>query len=237
MPSFGEWARSLRGSGWGLLGVIVLNVTMRHLFGAGRIEFEELQWHLYAVGFLVGLAYCVQSDSHIRIDFLRERFAPPACGSGSNLYGLLLLLLPFVAHGADLVHRLRGRFVAEPGEAAARESARAFGDALTRGDASLLRPILPDKGKVRLHFEKLGSEQGYFSANQVEALLQDSLDRQRAADFEILHVESQQKGFALVHVRAALSAPGSPPQVVSLRLGMQTEDQRWVLREIRETRR
>jgi len=132
---------------------------------------------------------------------------------------------------------LTGYVVAEPDEAAARDSARAFGEALTRGDASLLRPILPDKGKVRLQLEKFGSEQGYFSANQVEALLQDSLDRRRATNFEILHVESQQKGFALVHVRATLSTAGSPPQVVGLRLGMQPEDQRWVLREIRETRR
>ncbi len=80
----------------GLLAVIVLNVTMRHLFGAGRIEFEEMQWHLYAVGFLVGLAYCLQNDSHIRVDFLRERFAP-RIRIWIELYGLLLLLLPFIA--------------------------------------------------------------------------------------------------------------------------------------------
>ena len=36
-----------------LLGVIALNVTLRYAFGSGRIELEELQWHLYAVGFLV----------------------------------------------------------------------------------------------------------------------------------------------------------------------------------------
>mgnify|MGYP006979346738 CR=1 FL=1 len=30
-----------------LLGVVVLNVVLRYLFGEGRIEFEEIQWHLY----------------------------------------------------------------------------------------------------------------------------------------------------------------------------------------------
>jgi len=80
----------------GLLGVIVVNVAMRHLFGTGRIEFEELQWHLYAVGFLVGLSYCMQNDSHIRVDFLRERLAPHM-RVWIELYGLLLLVLPFVA--------------------------------------------------------------------------------------------------------------------------------------------
>ena len=29
-----------------LLGVIMLNVVMRYLFSEGRIELEELQWHL-----------------------------------------------------------------------------------------------------------------------------------------------------------------------------------------------
>jgi len=36
-----------------LLIIIVLNVVMRYLFGLGRIEFEEIQWHLYAIGFLL----------------------------------------------------------------------------------------------------------------------------------------------------------------------------------------
>ena len=40
-----------------LLTVIVTNVTMRYLFEMGSIELEELQWHLYAVGFLMGLSY------------------------------------------------------------------------------------------------------------------------------------------------------------------------------------
>ena len=34
-----------------LLGIIVVNVVARYLFDQGRIELEELQWHLYSVGF------------------------------------------------------------------------------------------------------------------------------------------------------------------------------------------
>jgi len=80
----------------GLLAVIVLNVVMRYVFASGRIELEELQWHLYAVGFLVGIAYCIPSDSHVRVDFLRERMAPRT-RAWIEWYGLLLLVLPFVA--------------------------------------------------------------------------------------------------------------------------------------------
>ena len=79
-----------------LLGVVVLNVTLRYVFSSGRIELEEAQWHLYAVGFLGALAYCVTNDSHIRVDALSERFSP-RMRAWVDLYGILLLALPFCA--------------------------------------------------------------------------------------------------------------------------------------------
>jgi TRAP-type mannitol/chloroaromatic compound transport system permease small subunit len=79
-----------------LLFVVLVNVALRHLFGGGRIELEELQWHLYAVGFLCALSYCVESDVHIRVDALRGRFSP-RLQAWIELYGILLLLLPFTA--------------------------------------------------------------------------------------------------------------------------------------------
>jgi TRAP-type mannitol/chloroaromatic compound transport system permease small subunit len=79
-----------------LLGVVVLNVVLRYLFGEGRIEFEEIQWHLYATGFLIALGYAVESDDHVRVDFLRDRFSP-RLRAWFEFYGILILLLPFVA--------------------------------------------------------------------------------------------------------------------------------------------
>ncbi len=79
-----------------LLLVIVANVILRYLFSEGRIEFEELQWHLYSFGFLVGLSYAYQADAHIRVDVLHERFSP-RLKAWVELYGTLLLTLPFVA--------------------------------------------------------------------------------------------------------------------------------------------
>ncbi len=77
-----------------LVVVIVVNVTMRYVFGEGRIEFEELQWHLYAVGFLIGLSYCIQNDSHIRIDILHERFRLRT-QAWIELFGIVFFLIPF----------------------------------------------------------------------------------------------------------------------------------------------
>ena len=79
-----------------LLAVIVGNVTLRYAFGEGRIELEEIQWHLYSLGFLLGLSYAFQADAHIRVDVLSQRW-PPRWRAWLELYGLLLALLPFIA--------------------------------------------------------------------------------------------------------------------------------------------
>jgi TRAP-type mannitol/chloroaromatic compound transport system permease small subunit len=79
-----------------LIVVIVLSVTLRFAFGIGRIELEELQWHLYALGFLMGLIACATRDRHVRVDVLRERMSQRT-RDWVDLYGILLLQLPFLA--------------------------------------------------------------------------------------------------------------------------------------------
>ncbi len=79
-----------------LLAVIVVNVLLRYAFGSGRIEFEEAQWHLYAVGFLGAIAFCVKTDSHIRVDVFHERLSA-RMQAWIDFYGILLLGLPFCA--------------------------------------------------------------------------------------------------------------------------------------------
>ena len=78
-----------------LVGVVVINVTMRYLFGEGRVEFEEIQWHLYAIGFLIAIATCMDADDHIRVDVFYDRLSLRR-RAWIELYGLLLLFFPFV---------------------------------------------------------------------------------------------------------------------------------------------
>lgn len=79
-----------------LVGVITLNVFLRYAFGRGLIEFEEAQWHLYAIGFMLALAWGVEADDHVRIDVLSERFRfRTKCWI--ELVGLIAALIPFVA--------------------------------------------------------------------------------------------------------------------------------------------
>ncbi len=79
-----------------LLAVIIINVSARYAFGQGRIEFEEIQWHLYAIGFLIGLSYCFEADDHVRVDILHECLSLKTRG-WVELCGLLLFLLPFIS--------------------------------------------------------------------------------------------------------------------------------------------
>ncbi len=79
-----------------LLFVIVSNVVLRYAFGEGRIELEELQWHLYSVGFLLGIGYTFQADGHVRVDVVQEKLSPRVRG-WLELYGIVLCVLPFTA--------------------------------------------------------------------------------------------------------------------------------------------
>ncbi len=79
-----------------LLAVIILNVTVRYAFDQGRIEFEEIQWHLYAIGFLVALSYCLEADTHVRVDIFHERMTIRN-QAWVEMGGILFLLLPFIS--------------------------------------------------------------------------------------------------------------------------------------------
>ena len=78
-----------------LLSIIILNVTLRYLFSEGRIEFEEMQWHLNSIAFLIAIAYAHRHDVHIRIDLISVRLSHRA-QAWIELYGTLLLLVPFL---------------------------------------------------------------------------------------------------------------------------------------------
>ena len=79
-----------------LLAVIIVNVTLRYLFREGRIELEELQWHINALAFMLAIAYAYRVDAHIRIDLVSNRLRPRA-QAWVEFYGTLLFLVPFIA--------------------------------------------------------------------------------------------------------------------------------------------
>ena len=77
-----------------LMLVLIVNVVLRYGFGRGFIELEELQWHLYAAGFLLAFAYTYAVDQHVRVDLLRSRFSIRT-RAWIEFVGCLALLFPF----------------------------------------------------------------------------------------------------------------------------------------------
>ncbi len=78
-----------------LVAVVVLQVVLRYGFGIGSIMLEEVQWHIYAVGFMIGLSYCADVDRHVRVDVFAERLSERT-RAWIELTGLALFMLPFV---------------------------------------------------------------------------------------------------------------------------------------------
>ena len=74
--------------------VTVYDVTLRHGFNAGSIKAQELEWHLFALIFLLGASYTLREKGHVRVDVIYSRLGPRAQAL-IDVAGCVLFLLPF----------------------------------------------------------------------------------------------------------------------------------------------
>ena len=81
-----------------LIWIILIQVILRYVFGQGMVPLEELQWHLYGIGIMVGLSYAVVKDSHIRLDLVYEKISD-INKVRFEILGIIFLLLPFAFVG------------------------------------------------------------------------------------------------------------------------------------------
>ncbi len=44
---------------------VTYDVVMRYGFKKGNIAVQEMEWHLFAVIFLIGAAYALKKDAHV----------------------------------------------------------------------------------------------------------------------------------------------------------------------------
>ncbi len=79
-----------------LVFVIILQVVLRYGFGHGLVILEELQWHLYAIGVMFGVAYAQVNDAHIRVDIVHMRLSSRTQRYW-EIFGILVFVLPFIA--------------------------------------------------------------------------------------------------------------------------------------------
>ncbi|MEO1900578.1 MAG: TRAP transporter small permease subunit [Alcanivorax sp.] len=73
--------------------LMVLVVVLRYGFGIGNIALQESITYLHGALFMLGAAYTLALDEHVRVDVFYQHFSPRRKAL-VNLLGTLLLLLP-----------------------------------------------------------------------------------------------------------------------------------------------
>lgn len=69
-------------------------VLARYAFGYGSIAGQDGVLWLHSMVFLLGAAYALRHDQHVRVDLLYQRFGPRG-RAWVNLLGTVFFLLPF----------------------------------------------------------------------------------------------------------------------------------------------
>ncbi|RTZ95612.1 MAG: C4-dicarboxylate ABC transporter permease [Deltaproteobacteria bacterium] len=94
-----DWINEKTGliAAW-LTTVLVLNVfydtIMRYIFNEGNIGIQELEWHIFSVIFLLGAAYTLKHDGHVRVDIVYTRLSRRT-RAWIDLIGSFTMLIPF----------------------------------------------------------------------------------------------------------------------------------------------
>jgi len=78
-----------------VVAIIIYAVVGRYAFGQGSVTLEEWQWHIAGAAWLMGLAYTLCTDDHVRVDVIHERLSLKA-QAWVELFGILVLLGPFL---------------------------------------------------------------------------------------------------------------------------------------------
>lgn len=74
---------------------VFVDVVMRYAFNDVSIGMQELEWHLFASVFLLGVPYAMQQGGHVRVDIFYEQWSEQR-KAWVNLIGALFFVMPFV---------------------------------------------------------------------------------------------------------------------------------------------
>ncbi|PLX99618.1 MAG: C4-dicarboxylate ABC transporter permease [Desulfuromonas sp.] len=103
-----------------MLANVFYDAIMRYFFRTGSIAMQEMEWHIFSVVFLLGIAYALKDDGHVRVDILYDRFSPK-WKAIVNIAGTFIFLIPLavlIANGSTwFVHEAytQGEISGDPG--------------------------------------------------------------------------------------------------------------------------
>ena len=75
--------------------IVCTSVFLRYVLGISSLGFDELQWHIYSLGFMMGFSYCTSMQTHVRNDLLYNKFSKKT-QLWIDLVSHLIVLLPFI---------------------------------------------------------------------------------------------------------------------------------------------
>lgn len=74
--------------------VVFYDTFMRYVFQKGTVALQELEWHLFAIIFLIGAAYTLKEGGHVRVDIIYLKLSKKA-KAWIDLLGTFVFLIPF----------------------------------------------------------------------------------------------------------------------------------------------
>jgi TRAP-type mannitol/chloroaromatic compound transport system permease small subunit len=69
--------------------LVVYDATRRYLFHEGSVALQELEWHLFDVVIMLGIAYAMHRGAHVRVDIFYDRF----CAKTKHVVDLVTMLV------------------------------------------------------------------------------------------------------------------------------------------------
>lgn len=72
---------------------VFYDVIMRYFFRSGSIAMQEMEWHLFSVIILLGVAYTLKEDGHVRVDLIYDRLSSKKKAM-INMVGAIIFILP-----------------------------------------------------------------------------------------------------------------------------------------------
>jgi TRAP-type mannitol/chloroaromatic compound transport system permease small subunit len=73
---------------------VFMDVVLRYFFNTGSIALQEMEWHLFAVMFLLGISYALNGESHVRVDFIYDSLSKRKKAM-INIIGTIVMVIPF----------------------------------------------------------------------------------------------------------------------------------------------
>ncbi|MEN8190261.1 MAG: TRAP transporter small permease subunit [Thermodesulfobacteriota bacterium] len=72
---------------------VFYDVIMRYFFHNSAVAMQEMEWHLFTIVILFGIGVGLKSETHVRVDFLYEKFSRKS-KAWINIIGALLFIIP-----------------------------------------------------------------------------------------------------------------------------------------------